>query len=58
MNIYPLISYTVLEYTITPPVASPSPLPHCELWQLSGESQQSPTPSPQTAGGIPHRLLN
>jgi len=59
MNIYPLISstvleYAILEYAITPPVASPSPLPRCELLCSSGESPQSPTPSPQTAGGIPH----
>jgi len=53
MNIYYLISSTVLEYAITPPIASPSPLPHWELLQLSGESLKSPTPSPQLAGDTP-----
>jgi len=35
-----------------------SPLLHCELRQLSGESSQSPTPSPQLAGGVPPRSLD
>jgi len=45
-------------YAITPPVASPSPLPDCELLQLSGESQKYPIPSPQLAGDIPPRSLD